>query len=247
MFDTAKLMDSLGVGQIRIIRTTETPRWNENSGGMCLEIQEYYDEMLRLIRRMLEAGLGIQVDVWQFVRYFPKDKLYHFLPVQESCGRFRDSFPVCRAARGTIAVAHTGELSPCNQFSGTLSKMGISFGNVKEQPLHRLLSEGDYLDAVTMPVSVVKEKNTRCQGCQYWPVCMGGCRAIAMALTKDMLHYDPSKCAFFKGGYMKKIDEVFAAADPAYRCEDYTGGMDRAGEPQHLFGALDRRTPLCYN
>ena len=230
MFDTVKLLDSLGVDQIRIIRTTETPRWNENGHGMCLEITEYYDEMLRLIGRLAEAGLDIQVDTWQFVYYFPNTKSYYFHPVQEKCGKWRDTIPLCRGARGTIAVAHTGELSPCNQLAGTLAKLGIRLGNVKEQPLHRLLSEGDYLDTVTMPVSAVKEKNTRCRECQYWPVCMGGCRAIATALTKDMLHYDPSKCAFFKGGYMKKIDEVFAAADPEYRCGDYIGDMDRAGE-----------------
>ncbi len=31
---------------------------------------------------------------------------------------------------------------------------------------------------------------------------------------------------------MKKIDDAFAAADPAYRCGNDAGEMDRAGEPE---------------
>lgn len=227
MLDTVKLLDSMGVEEVRIIRTTETPRWNENGQGMCLELQEYYDKMLELIERLVGEKLGIQVDVWQFAYYFPKSKTYYFHPVQAQCGQYRDSIPLCRGARGTIAVSHTGELSPCNQMAGTLAKMGITLGNVKSRPLHELLTEGNYLDTVTMPVSAVKEKNSQCQECQYWPACMGGCRAIAIALTKDLLHADPSKCLFFKGGYMKKIDDAFAAADPEYRCGDDVGNMAR--------------------
>lgn len=234
MFDTVKLLDSLGVEQVRIIRTTETPRWDRNGKGLCLEIGEYYDEMLKLMGRLVKAGLSIQVDVWQFAHYHPQTKRYYFHPVVEECGCYRDSIPLCRGARGTIAVAHTGEVYPCNQMSGTLAKWGIRLGNVKERPLRELLSQGEYLDLVTTPVSAVKEKNAVCRECPYWPACMGGCRAIATALTRDMLHYDPSKCLFFKGGYMKKIDDAFAAADPAYRCGNDTGEMDRAGEPEGL-------------
>ena len=65
-------------------------------------------------------------------------------------------------------------------------------------PLHELLSRGSYLDTVTMPMSAVKERNPQCRHYQYWPACMGGCRAIAIALTKDLLYADPSKCIFFK-------------------------------------------------
>lgn len=60
----------------------------------------------------------------------------------------------------------------------------------------------------------------------------GGCRAIALAFTKDYKHYDPAKCAFFKGGYMQKLDEVFESAGRPYVCLSETGGMARHGEPE---------------
>ena len=100
--------------------------------------------------------------------------------------------------------------------------------------LHELLSGGKYLELVTMPVSDIREENEPCRNCQYWRCCMGGCRAIALAFTKDYKHYDPAKCAFFKGGYMQKLDEVFESAGRPYVCLSETGGMARHGESEDL-------------
>ena len=46
MLPTLKLLDSIGVEETRIIRTTEVPRWNQNAAGATLELHEYFDEML---------------------------------------------------------------------------------------------------------------------------------------------------------------------------------------------------------
>ena len=40
MFDSVKLLDEMGVDVIRIIRTTEVPRWAENAKGMSLPVDE---------------------------------------------------------------------------------------------------------------------------------------------------------------------------------------------------------------
>ncbi len=234
MYDTVKMLDEMGVDEVRIIRTTETPRWRENGGDATLGILEYYDEMLKLMERCVKSDFNIGIDVWQFVHYRPNAGTYFFHPVQVGCQNYRDSIPACKGARGTIAVSYNGEVYPCNQMSGTFAHMGISFGNVKKQPLHQLLKQGKYLDQVTMPVSDIREENAVCQSCQYWKCCMGGCRAIALAFTRNYRHYDPAKCAFFKGGYMQKADDVFAKACRPYRCMSETGDMCRTGEPEAM-------------
>ena len=234
MYDTVKLLDEMGVEEVRIIRTTETPRWRENGGDSTLGILEYYDEMLKLIERCVQSGFQISVDVWQFLHYNPGHGTYYFHPVQVDCQRYRDSIPACKGARGTVAVSYTGEVYPCNQMSGTFAHLGISYGNVKKQPLHDLLTDGAYLEQVTMPVSEIYDANEVCRACQYWKCCMGGCRAIAMVFTNKYRHFDPAKCAFFKGGYMKKADDIFAAAPIPYRCLSETGDMSRAGEPEAM-------------
>lgn len=197
-------------------------------------ILEYYDEMLKLIERCVQSGFQISVDVWQFLHYNPGHGTYYFHPVQVDCQRYRDSIPACKGARGTVAVSYTGEVYPCNQMSGTFAHLGISYGNVKKQPLHDLLTDGAYLEQVTMPVSEIYDANKVCRACQYWKCCMGGCRAIAMVFTNKYRHFDPAKCAFFKGGYMKKADDIFAAAPIPYRCLSETGDMSRAGEPEAM-------------
>ena len=234
MYDTIAMLDGLGVEEIRIIRTTETPRWRANGGNATLGIIEYYDEMTKLVERCLQSEFSIGVDVWQFVHFRPRQGSYYFRPVQSDCSKYRDNIPVCKGVRGMVAVSYTGEICPCNQTSGTFANMGISFGNVKVTPLHELLNSGDYLELVTMPVSDIREENELCRQCQYWKCCMGGCRAIAMAFTGNYRHFDPAKCAFFKGGYMQKLDEVFAGSGRPYVCTSETGEMARQGEPESL-------------
>lgn len=238
MYDTIALLDALGVDEIRVIRTTETPRWRTNGGNLTLGIIEYYDQMLELIRRCLSSAFTISVDIWQFVHIRTPKRSYSFHPVQSSCAKYRDGIPACMGIRGTVAVSYSGEVYPCNQTSGTFASMGISFGNVKVTPLHRLLNNSRYLELVTMPVSDIRAANSTCSSCQYWNCCMGGCRAIALAFTKDYRHFDPAKCAFFKGGYMQKLDDIFKSAPVSYSCRSETGNMARAGEPANLRALL---------
>lgn len=239
MYDTIAMLDKLGVEEIRAIRTTETPRWRANGGSQTLGILEYYDEMLKLIEHCLESDFNISVDVWQFAHYYPRKASYYFHPVQSPCRAYRDNIPACKGARGSVAVSYNGEVYPCNQMSGTFSNMGISFGNVKEKPLHQLLEGSEYLDIVTMPVSDIRQENEICSSCQYWKCCMGGCRAIAVAFTQNYKNFDPAKCAFFKGGYIKKLDDIFAKSSKTYKCMSETGNMSREGEPE-MAGTIRR-------
>lgn len=245
MYDTVALLDSLGVDEVRLIRTTETPRWRQNGGGAALGIFEYYDGMLELMGRCLGAGLGISVDVWQFAHYRPGDGTYYFHPVQSSCAGYRDSLPVCRGARGAVAVSYTGEVYPCNQVSGTFASRGLSFGNVKETPLQELLSGGKYLELVTMPVSEILAENEECRACRYWPCCTGGCRAIAYAFTGSYRRFDPSKCAFFHGGYMQKLDTLFSRAPKPYTCLTDPSPLPKQADPAALQKARQSLGPYA--
>ena len=128
--------------------------------------------------------------------------------------------------------------------------MGVSLGNVRTTPLHELLVAGDYSDTVMLPVAQVREHNEPCQSCQYWPTCAGGCRAIALAFTGDYRHYDPAKCAFFKGGYMARVDRgvspmpsapTSASATPA-TCHEKASPTPWRGH-WRILGPTPRREP----
>ena len=205
---TAKLMDSLGVEQIRIIRTTEAPRWEEKGKGLCLSVTEYYDFALDFVKKYLSENLMIAADIWQVIQILPKSRSYHHRPVEGGMRKYRDSFPVCRGARGQIAVTPEGDILPCNQMSGWFKKHGIRMGNVHETPLKELLSGGDYLDSVCYTVGELQKENPKCQTCPHWKLCLGGCRATGIIFGGGYKNYDPIKCVYFDS-YLEKFAALF--------------------------------------
>lgn len=213
MLATAELMDSLGVLEMRIIRTTEAPRWVKNShdlceGGACLSFEEYYDFGMEFTREYIAKPHRMKIDIWQFLQYDQTKLTYHKRPI-DGGSAYRDSLPVCRGNRGMAAIHANGNVVPCMQMSGYYEKHKKILGNVKTDGLKKLLTDGDYLEEICTTVGTLAENNKKCGSCQYFRACMGGCRAIGLALTDDMFGSDPSKCIYFFNGYSEKTDAIF--------------------------------------
>jgi len=205
MLPTAELLEQEGVCEMRIIRTTEVPRWNENAKGATLPMEEYYDRMLTFAVDYIKKDHHMAIDIWQFLTLFPQVKEYRMRPVECGIGEYRDSIPVCRGTRGMPAVAANGNLYPCMQMTGTCEARGDFYGNVKEKGLQPFLQEGSYLDAVCRTLGELSANNETCANCRYFMHCAGGCRAVAYAFTGDHLGVDPAKCLFFDKQYHERI------------------------------------------
>ncbi len=218
---TAEMLDEMSVDEMRIIRTSESPRWKENAGddrsssGACLNVDEYYNEMFRFAAEYIKKPHKMDIDIWQFLTILPVRKAFRVRPVECAEGEYRDSLPVCRGNRGKIAVAANGNVYPCLQLSGTYDARGELLGNIKADDrnpgsgLQTLLQDGKYLDEVCTTVKTLADKNPKCGACEYFKYCVGGCRALAMAFTGEKLGSDLAKCAFFKKGYYERITELF--------------------------------------
>jgi len=206
MLPTARLLDQMGVEEMRIIRTTEVPRWNENAQGATLELAEYFDRMLEFVGEYIKEDHAMEIDIWQFLTLFPHSKSYRMRPVECGGGAYRDSLPVCRGNRGMVAVSANGNVFPCMQMSGYYEVHNDILGNVKQTGLQPLLQCGKYLSEVCTTVGQLAQVNETCGKCPYFPHCVGGCRAVALTLTGDKMGVDPSKCLFFKKGYVQKIE-----------------------------------------
>lgn len=208
MLPTAEMLDEMGVDEMRIIRTSESPRWKENAGDSCLEIEEYYEKMLEFSDRYIKKEHNMAIDIWQFLALFPRLKSYRMRPVEYIFGEYRGSFPVCRGNRGMIAVAADGNVYPCMQMSGYFSAKNDFLGNVKKEGLQPILQNGSYLSEVCATLEQLSEKNEKCAACPYFKHCGGGCRALAIAFTGDKFGIDPAKCIFFQKGWHRKIKET---------------------------------------
>ncbi len=207
LLQTAELLDGMGVEDMRIIRTTEAPRWLKNAGDATLGVGEYYDEMFAFLREYIKKPRHMDLDIWQVATVWAESRSFRARPVECRQGEIRDSIPVCRGNRGMVAVTAAGEAVPCHQMSGYYQAHGISLGNVKREGLQRLLQYGPYLSEVCTTLGDLKEANPACRDCRFFPYCAGGCRAIALAFTGDRLGVDPAKCKFFKEGYYDKLVE----------------------------------------
>ena len=207
MLETAEMLDSMGVDEMRIIRTTEAPRWVQNAGDACLTLREYFDEALTLWQKYSQGDHSMDLTIWQFGTLYPGSEFYTLTAVNSCTGKYRDSAPVCKGNRGMVAVGANGNVYPCHQMSGYYEQHGDILGNVKDTPLAELLSGGRYLDEVCTTLGTLRQKNGKCGKCGYFERCNGGCRAIALALTGDKLGIDPSKCLFWEEEYDKKIAE----------------------------------------
>lgn len=207
MLPTAELLDRMGVSRMRIIRTSEAPRWEENAKGRSLSYENYYSSMLDFAGEYKRSSHNMEVDIWQLMMLYPRAKEWFAHPVAYTEGEYRDSLPVCKGNRGMIAIDAEGNVYPCHQQSGYYKQHGWTIGNVRKDGLRSLLTSGAYLDEVCTTVKALADQNEKCAGCKWFRYCCGGCRALAL-LTSSKFGPDLSKCLFWENGYYKKAVEI---------------------------------------
>ena len=208
MLQTAKLLDDMGVREMRMIRTTEAPRWEKNSPDSSLSFEEYYQKMTEFAKEYIHSGMEMIIDVWQLLRLYPAAKTYELVPIACSKDEFNIRIPMCKGNRGMIAVSSGGEVVPCLQMSGWFLEHKRSLGNVLKTPLKELVRESDYLNLAMAPLLTQILKNDKCGNCKYYKVCNGGCPALGLLYSPngDYYHEDILKCLFFENGWYEKIN-----------------------------------------
>ena len=207
MMPTAHLLNDMGVYEMRIIRTTEAPRWEKNSPQSTLAIEEYYERMLSFAKEYIHSDMHMIIDIWQFLRLYPTHKMYSLVPIACDKDEFNIRIPMCKGNRGMIAVSSSGEVVPCLQMSGYFIEHGISLGNLFKTPLKELVKESDYLALAMAPLFKQIVENDKCANCKYYKACNGGCPALGLLYSKDVnfYHEDITKCIFFENGWYDKV------------------------------------------
>jgi sulfatase maturation enzyme AslB (radical SAM superfamily) len=67
---TIILFDQMGIEELRLIRTTEVPRWRQNAGDMTLDLEEYYMPVMNFI--ILSIMTKIQNICMEYFIYYDK-------------------------------------------------------------------------------------------------------------------------------------------------------------------------------
>ena len=204
LIPTAELLDNLGVSKIRLIRTTEAPRWAENAPDSCLGIEEYYGAMLDFMSKYKDSGMNMDIEIWQFMTVNTKSKRYFLEAVPCPSGEYKYTDPVCKGRRGMVAVSSSGMVVPCMMYSGYFEEHGMKLENVHQVPLQKILSDSEYLTEVCKNLYKLHKENKKCGDCQYFRWCTGGCPALGLLFTGDIRGSDLSKCMFYEHGWYKR-------------------------------------------
>lgn len=210
MMDTARLLCDMGVSEMRIIRTTEAPRWEQNSPNTSIPLEEYYEKMLDFSKEYLDSGMMMHVDIWQYIRLTPHHNTYELTPIACNKDEFNVRIPICKGNRGMIAVTSSGEVVPCMQMSGWFMEHGISLANIKKSPLKDIVTKSEYLNIAMATVLQQILSNEKCGDCKYYMACTGGCPALGRLYSdnrNDFFGEDITKCVFFEKGWYDKVTD----------------------------------------
>jgi radical SAM protein with 4Fe4S-binding SPASM domain len=204
------MLADLGVDEIRIIKTTEAPRWALNAADDSMTPEEYYDFSAEFAEWYQRSGLTLPVTIWQSLYLRGKDRVYHVLPVKTSECSFCEDAPICAAMMRKLSVQANGDIIPCAPLAGLFTQRDIHTGNVKRERLRDLLSEGPLYEMVTKTVKDKRLANPKCAACPHFSYCQGGCPALSMLFGGSLLSADDYKCVFFENGYEKKYRDVLS-------------------------------------
>ena len=205
MFNSVKMLADLGVDLIRIIKTTEVPRWQLNAGDQSLTIDEYYDFSDEFAKTYKNSGLQVPVWIWGSIFINPRRKAFSCYPVKTKTCNYREDFPICAALHQKPAVLANGEIVPCSPLAGIYEQRNIPKENVKKLGLKKVLSESSFASGLTLTVGQKLKENEKCRSCIYAKNCHGGCPVLSILFGGSFFSTDPFKCVFFEKGYYQKF------------------------------------------
>lgn len=208
MFASVKLLDEMGVDAIRIIRTTEVPRWAENAEGMSLPVEEYYQFSADFAKMYRESGIKVPVIIWQSMYLNGRRNSWSCYTVKAGAGKYNENAPICSAMFHKPSVLANGDIIPCAPLAGLYGTLGIRMDNVKEVGLQKAMTGGVFVDALTHTCGEKLQKNRKCGSCKWGKNCQGGCPAMSSLYDGSLLGTDTTKCVFFENGWYEKYAAV---------------------------------------
>lgn len=188
-----------------------------------MDFKSYIETMIEYIPHFYEDGMPMELMLGGIVYLHKNSSKYEILAERYSGTETCLNSNLCNSARYDCYITPEGRLLPCMPMISC--KEQELFPLVQDIGLKQGLNDSFYMDIVDSRVKDLLAVNPTCNDCDYKYHCGGGCRAIALSETGDLMGCDNTQCILWKEGYIDRIREVTEAAIAKY-CTDHT--EDRA-------------------
>lgn len=207
--DTIMQLKEWGCTYLKITPIVEMGRWKEEYKKLTLTIEEAYEIFYGYIPYYYLDNKPLNISLGSFFMGNVNGKA--LIPFVRKCDNIKNE-KICEYARNRIYISAEGRVMPCISFAGI--KYGNSFPLIFDKGLKKCYEEGPLSDFNNSTVYNIYKKNQKCYNCNYFNVCLGGCRAIAMYHhVNDFYGEDDYSCVFFKNGWKEKVERLIEKYD----------------------------------
>lgn len=200
--ETVKLLGGMGVLSLKCSGVSNTPLWKKNSEGNAYSYREYVEDMLTYIPQYYEDSCPIPcVTLGGLTVLYPG----HFKVQPERYSGTEDckDCHLCGATRWSCYITPDGRLLPCMPM--TSCKEQELFPKIADIGLRKGLSDSFYMQIVDSRVGDLLKANGKCASCPHALKCGGGCRALALEQTGDLMGAEEGICMLWNEGYVDRI------------------------------------------
>lgn len=210
--ETVKVLSGIGVPRMKVSPVSDTELWKKNCEGNQYGRREYCKDMLAYIPQFFEDGCPMSVHLGGIIQLWKGSKKFRVDAERysgtEDCGNCH----LCGSVRWHVYITPDGRLLPCMPM--TACKEQELFPKLSEVGMREGLSDGFFMKFADSRISDLMKANEKCRNCQYVLKCGGGCRAMGLQATGDLMGADENLCMLWNEGY---VDRIRQAVEDAIR------------------------------
>ena len=188
---TYELMKDLAIQFWRVGPPQEIGNWRHTSTGLT------WDEMLSACTAVTACWIA---DDKPFQLQMPG---YHSSREGDDGFRFDPDSYDCISCRLDMSILPDGTAIPCPAYTDTAVYRQMP--NLLHQPFSAVWSDSALRQLIDIKKSAVLAHNNECAACAEFGQCGGGCRAMAVASTGDLMAVDPQVCDMYKSRFSQRF------------------------------------------
>lgn len=191
---TYALMKELDIQLWRVAPPQRIGNWRQTTTGLTVE--EIIPACAPIAARWSEDGEPFALQIPGYRRGEEDTDPIRYSP---------ESYD-CMSCRLTCSLLPDGTVMPCPTYTDTA--IYEEMPNLLRETFAGIWSASALRTIIDIRKSEVLANNSECGACAKFEHCGGGCRAMAMAATGDLLSVDPQACELNKNDFLQRFNEL---------------------------------------